>query len=245
MAEALFWGALASSSLIIGGLLALRVRIPMLLLGLIMGFGAGVLISAVAYELVEEAVQTSPGSGGVALGLALGSLAFFAGDLVIDRLGGAERKRSHGAQAAAGGTALAIVLGIVLDGIPESIVLGLTLLSGEGVSAAMLAAVFLSNLPEAIAATVGLRAGGWDGARIVWLWVLVTVVAGLASLLGYVVLDGASPGVVALVLSFAGGAILTMLADTMMPEAFEHGGRYVGLVTTVGFGVAFALSELE
>ena len=245
MAEALFWGALASSSLILGGLLALRVRMPMLVLGLIMGFGAGVLISAVAYELVEEAVQTSRGSGGVALGLALGSLAFFGGDLVIDRLGGADRKRSHGGQAAAGGTALAIVLGIVLDGIPESIVLGLTLLSGEGVSAAMLAAVFLSNLPEAIAATVGLRAGGWDAARIIWLWVLVTAVAGLASLLGYVALDGASPGLVAFVLAFAGGAILTMLADTMMPEAFEHGGRYVGLVTTVGFGVAFALSELE
>ena len=133
----------------------------------------------------------------------------------------------------------------MLDGIPESIVLGLTLLSGEGVSAAMLAAVFLSNLPEAIAATVGLRAGGWDAARIIWLWVLVTAVAGLASLLGYVALDGASPGLVAFVLAFAGGAILTMLADTMMPEAFEHGGRYVGLVTTVGFGVAFALSELE
>jgi ZIP family zinc transporter len=133
----------------------------------------------------------------------------------------------------------------VLDGIPESIVLGLTLLGGEGVSIAMLAAVFLSNLPEALAATVGLRSAGWPSARIVGLWVLVTAVSGVAALLGYAVLDGASPRTIAFVLSFAAGAILTMLADTMMPEAFEHGGRYVGLATTAGFGLAFGLSALE
>ena len=145
----------------------------------------------------------------------------------------------------AGGTGLAIVLGIVLDGIPESIVLGLTLLTGEGVSVAMLAAVFISNLPEAIAASVGLRSSGWPSARIMGLWVLVTAVSGLSALIGYALLDGASPRTIAFVLSFAGGAILTMLADTMMPEAFEHGGRYVGLATTGGFGLAFAISELE
>jgi ZIP family zinc transporter len=243
MGEAFLWGSFASSSLILGGIVALRARIGNLLLGLIMAFGGGVLVSAVAYELVEEAFETSAGSGGVALGLALGSLAFFAGDLVIDRLGGADRKRSHGPQA--GGAALAIVLGIVLDGIPESIVLGLTLLTGGGVSAAMLAAVFLSNLPEAIAATVGLRKGGWTQGRIIGLWLLVTAVSGVAALLGYALLDGASPRTIAFVLSFAAGAILTMLADTMMPEAFEHGGSYVGLATTGGFGLAFGISELE
>jgi ZIP family zinc transporter len=241
--EALFWGALASSSLILGGLLALRFRIANRLLGLIMAFGGGVLISAVAYELVEEAFETSTGGDGVGLGLALGSLAFFAGDAAIDRLGGGDRKRMRGPQAGAVG--LALVLGIVLDGVPESIVLGLTVLSGEGVSAAMLAAVFLSNLPEALAATVGLGNAGWPSGRILGLWVLVTAVSGLAALLGYALLDGASPRVTAFVLSFAAGAILTMLADTMMPEAFENGGRYVGLATTAGFGLAFAIGELE
>jgi len=243
MAEALLWGVVASSSLLVGGLLALRVRIPTRVLGLIMAFGAGVLISAVAYELVQEAFETSSGSGGVALGLALGSLAFFAGDVAISRKGGAGRKRSGGSQG--GGAALALVLGIVLDGIPESIVLGLTLLTGDGVSAAMLAAVFLSNLPESIAATVGLRRGGWSPGRVMGLWALVTAASGIAAVLGYVVLDGASPSVVAFVLAFAAGAILTMLADTMMPEAFEHGGRYVGLATTAGFGLAFAIAALE
>ena len=119
MAEALFWGVLASSSLLVGGVVALRVRIPTGVLGLIMAFGAGVLISAVAYELVQEAFETAAGSYSVPVGLALGSLAFFAGDLVIDRMGGANRKRSQASQAG-GGAALAIVLGIVLDGIPES-----------------------------------------------------------------------------------------------------------------------------
>ncbi|MET0817536.1 MAG: ZIP family zinc transporter [Solirubrobacteraceae bacterium] len=243
MGEALFWGAVASSSLVLGGLIAVRVRIARRPLGLIMAFGAGVLISAVAYELVEEAFQTSSGGAGVGLGLALGSLAFFTGDLVIDRLGGADRKRSHGAQAS--GVGLAIVLGIVLDGIPESIVLGLTVLTGEGVSLAMLVAVFLSNLPEAVAATVGLRDSGWSTGHVIGLWLLVTAVAGIAALLGYVLFDGASPRTIAFVMAFAAGAILTMLADTMMPEAFEHGGPYVGLATTAGFGLAFAISESE
>jgi ZIP family zinc transporter len=243
VAEAFAWGALASTSLVLGGVIALRVRVSSLVLGLVMAFGAGVLISAVAYELVGEAFDTSAGSGGVALGLFAGCAAFSVGDALIDRLGGAQRKHSGGGQA--GGSALAIVLGIVLDGIPESIVIGLGLLAGEGVSVAVLAAVFLSNLPEAVAATSGLTKAGWAQRRILGLWLLVTAVAGLASLAGYALLEDASASTIAFVLAFAGGAVLTMLADTMMPEAFEHGGKLVGVFTTVGFAIAFALSTLE
>jgi ZIP family zinc transporter len=243
VAEAFAWGALASTSLIVGGVIALRVRVSNLVLGLVMAFGAGVLISAVAYELVGEAFDTSNGSGGVALGLFAGCVAFSAGDLLIDRLGGAQRKDSGGEQAT--GSPLAIVLGIVLDGIPESIVIGLGLLAGEGVSVAVLAAVFLSNLPEAVAATTGLSKAGWRQANIVWLWVVVTLVAALSSLAGYALFQDAAPDTVAFVLAFAGGAVLTMLADTMMPEAFAHGGKLVGVFTTVGFALAFALSTLE
>ncbi len=243
MWAALGWGLLASSSLIIGGFLALVLPISERLLGLIMGFGAGVLISAVAYELVAEAFETSAGNGSLALGLAAGALTFFAGDTVIDRMGGDGRKQMR--RTAGAGSALAIVLGIVLDGIPESAVIGLGLLEGAGVSIAVLAAVFLSNLPEAMAATTGLRSGGWKPRRIMGLWVLVTLVSGVASLLGYAVFDSAGPDALAFMLAFAGGAILTMLADTMMPEAFEHGGKLVGLLTTLGFGLAFALSMFE
>jgi ZIP family zinc transporter len=243
MGAAFGWGLFAGSSLILGGILALVLPIRERLLGLIMAFGAGVLISAVAYELVAEAFQTSAGNGSLALGLGTGALTFFVGDAVIDRMGGEGRKKMHGTAGA--GSALAIVLGIVLDGIPESAVIGLGLLEGTGVSVAVLAAVFLSNLPESIAATTGLVAGGWTHSRILGLWVLVTLVSGLASLLGYAVFNSAGPSALAFVLAFAGGAILTMLADTMMPEAFEHGGKLVGLMTTLGFGLAFALSVLE
>jgi len=209
---------------------------------MIMAFGSGVLISAVAFELVQEAFNKAGGKGAVALGLCAGSLTFFTGDFLIDRMGGADRKHSGGLQA--GGSALAIVLGIVLDGIPESIVLGLSVVGGS-VSAAFLIAVAISNVPEAIAASSGLAQARWRKRRILGLWTLVAVVSGLSALLGFTVFDSASPETIAFVLSFAGGAVLTMLADTMMPEAFEHGGKLVGVVTTLGFGLAFAISALE
>jgi zinc transporter, ZIP family len=243
MGAAVFWGAVAGSSLVLGALIALLTPVNVRLLGLVMAFGAGVLISAVAYELVSEAFKTADGRWAVALGLFAGSAAFFVGDTLIDRYGGDNRKRSSGEQAA--GSPLAILLGIVLDGIPESIVLGLTILQGGVVSAAMLAAVFLSNLPEAIAATSGLTRAGWSRASTIMLWLSVALMTALSSLAGYVFFDDASGSTIAFVLSFAAGSILTMLADTMMPEAFDHGGKLVGLATTLGFAVAFAISALE
>ena len=243
MIESFAWGALAASSLLLGGVLALRLRIPARLLGLILGFGAGVLVSAVAYELVEEAFSTSEGGGWVAVGLFAGALVFFGGDELIGRRGGSRRKSMGGEQEE--GTALAILLGIVLDGIPESVVIGLTLLQGGSVSVAMLIAVFLSNLPEAIGATSGLAVAGWRPSRILGLWGVVVLVSALAALAGYGLFGDASPNTVAFVLAFAGGAILTMLAETMMPEAYLRGGKAVGLATTLGFGVAFAVSALE
>jgi ZIP family zinc transporter len=243
VAEAFLWGLVAGSSLVIGGVVALFAPIRTRLLGLVMAFGAGVLISAVAYELVQEAFTTSRSGTAVTLGLFAGAGVFFLGDAAIDRMGGERRKSMGGGEAS--GSAYAIVLGIVLDGIPESMVIGLGLLEEGSVSAAVIAAVFLSNLPEAIAATSGLLAMGWQRGRIVGLWALVALVSGLASLAGYALFDTASDNAVAFVLAFAGGAVLTMLADTMMPEAFEHGGKLVGLATTLGFAVAFAISALE
>jgi zinc transporter, ZIP family len=243
MGGALFWGAVAGSSLLLGGLLTFAVRVGTRTLGLVMAFGAGVLISAVAYELVEEAFGTADGPGAVALGLFSGSLVFFFGDAVLDGMGAGDRKRMSGAQRS--GSALAIVLGIVLDGIPESIVLGMTIVEGGSVSAAVLAAVFISNLPESIAASTGLAAAGWKRSKITALWVAVGAVTAVSSLAGYALFDDASENVIAFVLAFAAGAILTMLADTMMPEAFEHGGKLVGIVTTFGFALAFGISALE
>jgi len=243
VAEAFFWGAIGGGALLIGAVVALRLPISRRVLGMVMAFGAGVLISAVAFDLVEEAFETSAGAGGMAAGFFAGALVFFAGDAVIDRMGGDRRKSSGGEQAE--GSGLAIVLGAVLDGIPESIVLGIGLLGGTGVSVAFIAAVFISNLPEGLAATTGLAASGWSRRDVLLLWTAVVLVSALSAMLGYAVFDGVAPGTVAFVLAFAGGAILTMLADTMMPEAFEYEGRLVGLFTAAGFALAFGLHTID
>jgi ZIP family zinc transporter len=243
MAASFGWGTLAASSLVIGAIVALVFRISLRAIGLIMGFGAGVLISAVAFDLVEEAVGKSSGHGWVVAGVFAGCGVFFGGDLLIDRLGGGERKDADGDQE--GGSPLAIVLGTVLDGVPESMVIGLTIFEGGAVGAAYLAAVFISNLPESISSTSGLAAGGWQKSRILWMWIAIALISGLASLVGYALFQDSSPGTVAFVLAFAAGAILTMLANTMMPEAFEHGGKLVGVVTTLGFATAFAIHTLD
>jgi zinc transporter, ZIP family len=242
MGAAFGWGLLSASSLVIGSLLAIWLKISLRLIGLIMAFGAGVLISAVAFDLVEEAADTSNGSGGVALGLFVGCAVFFGGDLLISRMGGGNRKDATGDQE--GDSPMAIVLGTVLDGIPESMVIGLTIFEGGKVGAAYLAAVFISNLPEAISSTSGLVASGWKNSRILWMWVGITVVSAIASVAGYGLFQDSSPATIAFVLAFAAGAILTMLAETMMPEAFEHGGKLVGVVTTLGFAVAYLIHTL-
>ena len=239
------WGLLAGSSLVIGAVIAFLIHIPLRVIGLIMGFGAGVLVSAVAFDLVDEAVEKSVGHGWTAAGLFAGCLVFFVGDRLIDRLGGGDRKDPTGAEEKDGGSPLSIVLGTVLDGIPESMVIGLTIFEGGAVGAAYLAAVFISNLPESISATAGLLASGWKKANVLWMWVGIALVSGLASLAGYSLFQDASPEVNAFVLTFAAGAILTMLANTMMPEAFEHGGKLVGIMVTLGFAVAFTIHLLD
>jgi len=243
MGAAFAWGTLAASSLVLGAAAALWVRIGFRTIGLIMGFGAGVLISAVAFDLVEEAIGKATGHGAVLLGMFAGCGVFFAGDVLIDRAGGARRKSARGARE--GDSALAIVLGTVLDGIPESIVIGLTIYESGAVGAAYLTAVFVSNVPEAVSSTAGLVASGWRSRRILAMWTLIALISGLASLVGYGLFQHASPDTLAFVNAFAAGAILTMLADTMMPEAYEHGGKLVGVVTTLGFVVALVIDQLD
>jgi zinc transporter, ZIP family len=243
MAAAFGWGTLAACSLVIGALVALWFRISLRLIGLIMAFGAGVLISAVAFDLMEEAASKAHSHGAAVAGIFAGCLVFFGGDRLIDHFGGGDRKDADGGQA--NGSALAIVLGSVLDGIPESMVIGLTIFQGGAVGAAYLAAVFISNLPESISSTSGLVTGGWQKSRILWMWIAIALVSGLASLAGYGLFQHSSPGTVAFVLAFAAGAIITMLADTMIPEAYQHAGKLVGVVTTLGFAVAFTIHLLD
>jgi zinc transporter, ZIP family len=242
MVEAGLWGLAAASSLVLGAVVAFVARVPDRVQGLILAFGAGILFGAVAYELVEDAVETSMTGLDVAVGFAAGALVFFAGSVAIDWLsaevggiGLASRRdpRSGG---------LATVLGAVLDGIPESIVLGLSLVPGAGVAFPVLVAIFLSNVPESLSATEDLLAGGFTRVRVVGLWLLVALASAAAAGIGFALLDTAPLSLTVGMQAFAAGAILAMLAESMIPEAYEIGGRPVGLATALGFAVAAYLA---
>jgi ZIP family zinc transporter len=239
--EALVWGVVAAATLVVGAAIAF-VRPPSSrLLGLVMGFGAGVLLSAVAYELVDEALETEGRLRWTTVGLLAGALVFTAGDELIEYVGARTQQGGGGPE---GGGGLPIVLGAMLDGIPESAVLGLTVLQTGEVGVSMLVAVLVSNLPEGIAATTDLLEGGWSRGRILALWLVVVAASGVSAALGYALLDGASPTTLAFILAFAGGAILTMLATSMTPEAYERGGEFVGLASVIGFATAVGVNWL-
>jgi ZIP family zinc transporter len=237
---AIGWGALAASALLLGALIAYHLSPSPGLIAQIMGLGAGLLIGSVSFELVDEALKTRTVAG-VGLFVLVGAATFTVGDWLIDRAGGADRKDAEGKQAQ--GSALAIVLGSVLDGIPESFVLGLTVLQGQ-VSVSLLAAVLLSNLPEGMSSSSGLRAARWPERRVLLMWSAVIVVSALASGLGYAVLDPASGLTGALVQAFAAGALLAMLATTMLPEAYEKEGLWTGPLVVLGFAASLALSAV-
>jgi len=243
MATAFFWGLVAASSLVLGGLLASWVPLGKRTLGIIMGFGAGVLLSAAAYELVFEAVSLAKGSGFPTLGFLAGASIFFFSDRLIGRMGSEHRETTDAADQPK--LFVPLVLGIILDGVPESVVIGLGVLEGGTVSLAMLVAVFISNLPEAAASTAGMRSSGWSRTKILLLWVAIALVCALASAAGYALLGDVSPFGLSIVQAFAGGAILMMLANTMIPEAYEHAGKLAGVFTVLGFAIAVWVIVLE
>ena len=241
MAEAAAWGLLAASSLLIGATLGTFVRLPDRLLALLIGFGAGALISALAFELTQEAYALG-GADTVAVGLGLGALAYYLGDRAIGS-----------------GVGVALLLGAILDGIPENAVLGISVLEGE-VSVALLAAIFISNLPEAISGaelSVKKGASSWPRGRTLKAWAIVTVVCAASSALGYLLLDGASGDTIGLIQAFAGGAVLMTVATGMLPEAHKlasgisrvtgrHGdATIVGLATVLGFALSYLLTTIE
>jgi ZIP family zinc transporter len=227
---ALGWGALAASSLVIGALLGVLRPWPTALVGAVLAFGAGALISAVSFDLVEEGSRLGD-PGTVGIGLAIGALTYFGLDHIIDRPG-----------SSSGGTALA--LGAFLDGIPEQMVLGIGLATGEGVSVGLLVAIFISNLPEAIGSSTEMSRAARGRGAIMRLWIGVAVVCALATVAGWAIADTASGDLQATIDGFAAGALLVMLIDSMIPEATRRAGNVAGLVTVLGFAVAAALSNL-
>jgi ZIP family zinc transporter len=227
--EALGWGALAASSLLVGALVGLARPWPRQAIGLVLGFGAGALISAVSFELAQEGVEIGGGPA-VAIGLAIGALTYYVASGLL----------ASGMGDASAGTALA--LGAFLDGIPEQLVLGIGLASGEGVSVGLLAAIFVSNLPEAVGGASEMQGAGESRARVARLWLGVTAVCALATPAGFAIADTASGELQGGINGFAAGALIVMLVDSMIPDATRQAGRTTGLVTALGFAVASAMS---
>jgi ZIP family zinc transporter len=242
MDAALGWGALASSSLVIGALLAFSRRWPARHVGLVLAFGAGALISAVSFELAAEGIRVGS-LGATAVGLGVGALAYFGLDGMIASRFAAGRGRTGRAGSSDPGTALA--LGAFLDGIPEQLVLGIGLAGGEGIGVGLLVAIFVSNLPEAIGSASEMRSSGTERRTILLLWSAVAAICALSSAVGYAMADVTSGELQAGIDGFAAGALLVMLIDSMIPEATRESGRVAGLVTTLGFAVATALSSVS
>ncbi|ONF96087.1 ZIP family metal transporter [Sphingomonas jeddahensis] len=242
-----FWGAVGGSALVLGAAIAWIASLPQRLIAAIMAIGSGVLISAVAFDLMDEAFEQG-GFDSTAIGFLGGAVIYTAANIIVSRRGARHRKRSGSnpdarqphAEASSG---VAIAIGALLDGIPESIVIGVSLLDGGGVNAVTVAAVFLSNVPEGLSSAAGMKKAGRSAAYVFGVWGGIALASGVAAMIGNVALAGASPDAIAAVTALAAGAILAMLVDTMIPEATEATHDYSGLIAVTGFLLAFVLSK--
>ncbi|CAH0306291.1 Zinc transporter ZupT [Massilia sp. Bi118] len=245
-AQAGFWGFVAGAALLIGAAVGYFIKVPQRLIAGIMAFGSGVLISALSFELMDEAYRQG-GFDATAYGFLGGAAVYTAANWYLNHRGARHRKRSGEQQPSESensGSGLAIAVGALLDGIPESIVIGLSMLKGGVVSTVAVAAIFLSNVPEGLSSAAGMKKARRSAIYVFGIWGGIALASGLASLVGYTVFQNFSSEIVAATTAVAAGAILAMLVDTMIPEAFEVAHDFAGLITVAGFLAAFALSRL-
>lgn len=224
-------------------MIASRFSLSKRTIGIILGFGAGTLISAISYELIFESVNLARGTGFPAFGFLTGAFVFYFADWLIARFGAIDPLDQDKPKQSR--LIAPMVLAIILDGIPESIVIGLGIFEGGSVSLAMLVAVFISNLPEAIAGTSGMKSSGWSRGKIFFLWMGIALVCAVATVAGFSLFSGASERWLTFIQSFAGGAILMILANSMIPEAYEHGGKLAGIFTVLGFFISVTIIVFE
>ncbi|CAJ1312559.1 ZIP family metal transporter [Paenibacillus sp. PK4536] len=255
MWNALMWGAIAGSAVLLGALVAMYFNMPKKIIGWIMAFGTGTLIGAVAFELLSDAVEDG-GIWATGIGFMVGAIVYTAFDLYISRKGGANRKRSYmsNGEPSSSSTSsskekegssqsgLGIFAGTVMDAIPESIMIGASLLAGQGVSLVLVISIFVSNIPEGLSSTVGLKQSHYSRGKIFGMWAVVLVISALASMAGYLFLELLPNEIKAGIGAFAGGGIIAMICSTMMPEAYEDGGPLVGLIASLGLLTALLLS---
>ncbi|MGP2435973.1 ZIP family metal transporter [Streptomyces sp. JW3] len=247
--QAGLWGLVAGSALLLGAGLGYGLRVPQKVIASVMAFGAGVLLSAVSFELVGEAYDQA-GLGPAAIGTLAGAAAYTLGNMWLARRGARHRKRSGSrsgevqpSESEQGGSGAALALGALLDGVPESAVIGVSLLDGGAVSLVTVAAVFISNVPEGLSSSAGMKRAGRGKAYVFGVWAAIAAASTVSAVLGYTVIGAFSPAVIAAVTAVAAGAILAMIADTMIPEAFEDAHLAIGMITVCGFLVSFALSH--
>ncbi|RYZ21387.1 MAG: ZIP family zinc transporter [Chitinophagaceae bacterium] len=241
------WGLVSGSALVLGALIGYYRQVSARNIGLIMAFGSGVLISALAFELMEEAY----GKGGfpaTAIGFISGAVLYTGANYLLSHRGARHRKRSGGLQPSETdhpGSGSAIAIGALIDGIPESVAIGLTMMNGGAVSMAAVIAIFLSNIPEALSSSSGMKKAGRSARYIFTIWGVITLLSGVAAFCGYVFFSQFPPSVTAGMVAMAAGGILAMLSNTMIPEAYEEAHDFIGIVTVLGFLAAFFLSKLD
>jgi ZIP family zinc transporter len=239
------WGFVSGAALLIGACVGFFFQLTEGRIAGIMAFGAGVLLSAIAFELMDEAFQAA-GLLPTAIGFVAGAVVYTAANRLLARWGAHKRKRCDGqpSEAEQGGSGTAIAVGALLDGIPESIVIGLGILSGGGVSVAMVAAVIISNFPEGLSSSAGMKQAGRSTTFVIGLWAAMAVLFGLCSIAGYAVFGDFSPFVIAISVATAAGAMLAMVTDTMIPEAFAVRHDLAGLIVVAGFLTSFTLTKI-
>jgi ZIP family zinc transporter len=242
MFSAAMWGGIAGSSLVIGALLGIYKEIPKKVSAFVMAFGTGVLIGAATFELLSDATR----DGGIlypSIGFLTGATLFILLELFITKKGGQERKRSK--VNPSGHSGMAIFIGTVIDAIPESVIIGVSLLENKTVSWVIVIAIFISNFPEGLSSSIGLKKDGYRKGKILFLWIIVMMLSSVSALLGFALIDPSSTLLITIISAFAAGGIFAMVSSTMLPEAFEEGGPVIGYLSALGLLTSLILTYFE